>query len=151
MEYELIEVKSDIDWHYYHNIRKSVLFEARGRVFVYDENHPDEYLEHNHSLLFKYRDEAVGTCRLDNLNNKKAIVRLVAIIKEKQRKGHGRILNKMVEEYARTLGVCQLYVNAAPEAIGFYECLGYRPYSWNPSELTGFAENCLQMKKDINS
>jgi GNAT superfamily N-acetyltransferase len=60
----------------------------------------------------------------------------VAIDAELQGQGHGRALSDLVENYARRLGIRTLYVNAAPEAVGYYEKLGWTPESWDNAELS---------------
>ena len=42
-----------------------------------------------------------------------------------------------------------LTVNAAADAVGFYEKTGWRKQAWNPAELTGMARNAVQMQKEI--
>ncbi len=74
-------------------------------------------------------------------------MRLVAVDERFQRQGHGRVLAAMVEDYARNLGIRTLFVNAAPEAIVFYEKLGWERFSWDSNELVGIAADCVQMKK----
>ena len=41
----------------------------------------------------------------------------------------------------------QMRVNAAPDAVGFYEKTGWHEESWDPEELVGIASNCIQMVK----
>ena len=77
------------------------------------------------------------------------IVRLVTIAENMQRQGHGRELQGQVEDYARQLGIKTLYVSAAPNALGFYERLGWNLFEWDSSELTGIAIDCVQMRKTI--
>jgi hypothetical protein len=57
------------------------------------------------------------------------------------------VLAAFVEEYARRLGLATLLVNAAPDAIGYYEKIGWKPFVWNAAELTGIAADCMQMTK----
>jgi N-acetylglutamate synthase-like GNAT family acetyltransferase len=77
-------------------------------------------------------------------------VRLVAIATDVQRRGHGRVLSALVENYARSLGLRILLVNAAPEAVGYYEKMGWRAHSWDEAELTGIAAGSKQMIKAIS-
>jgi GNAT superfamily N-acetyltransferase len=114
MSYELVNVTTEIDWRAYHSLRRHVLWEARGRD-DYDERHPDEYLAANHPLLLKLDGGPIGTTRLDNLGDGRGVVRLVAIAADAQRRGHGRALSALVDDYARGLGLTTLLVNAALE------------------------------------
>jgi RimJ/RimL family protein N-acetyltransferase len=54
-EYELREVQTGADWTAYHRIRRTVLFEARERFGIYDENNPDDRTEGNLPLLLAFR------------------------------------------------------------------------------------------------
>lgn len=130
----LKRVESDGDWAAYHGIRKRVLWDGRG-LDGYDERHPDDRLAGNHPLLLMRDGAPVGTARLDIAGPRLGIVRLVAIEPNLQRRGLGRILMQQVESYARRFGLEQLEVNAAKEAEGFYQCLGWvavRPDRKNP-------------------
>lgn len=40
--YELKKVEKESDWSTYHDIRRIVLFEEKGRFGLYNGNHPDE-------------------------------------------------------------------------------------------------------------
>jgi len=146
--YELIEVAADGEWRDYHAIRRTVLWEARGRA-GYNDRHGDEYLAANHPLLLRSDRRSIGTTRLDNFGNGAGAVRLVAIVADAQRRGHGRKLAELVENYARDLGLTTLLVNAAPDAVGYYEKLGWRRFVWDEGELVGISADCVQMIKSL--
>jgi hypothetical protein len=42
-----------------------------------------------------------------------------------------------------------LLVNAAPEAVGYYEKMGWAVYLWDAAELKGIAADCKQMAKPL--
>jgi GNAT superfamily N-acetyltransferase len=149
MAHDLVYVKQQEDWRSYHEIRRVILFEDRGRYGVYDENHPDEHLPDHHPLLLKFYGSAIGTARIDNFNNGTGAIRLVSILKSEQGKGHGRVLSRMVEDFAKSIGIKTLYVNAAPEAVGYYERLNWKPHMWDSAELTGISQRCIQMLKTL--
>jgi GNAT superfamily N-acetyltransferase len=132
--YDLSLAESAEDQAAYHHIRRTVLFEARGR-FDYVTDGPDEQKAENLSLLLKYRDQPIGTVRLDQRPDGKAIVRLVAIVTPLQRQGHGTVLMDRVEKLAASLGVSELFVHAAPDAVGFYQKRGYRPFEFEKGEF----------------
>ena len=149
MTLELRAVQTDEEWAAMHDIRRRVLF-AQGRHagVDYDENHPDDRAEGQVPHILMLDEEPIGVARLD-LKGDHAIVRLVAITPEQQRNGYGELMDSMLAEKARALGARQLRVNAAPDAVGFYEKTGWREESWNPEELTGIASTCVQMVKDL--
>ncbi len=147
--YQLIKITSSNHWQAYHHIRRKVLWENRGKT-NYDDQHADEHLPNHHPLLLLLNNEPIGTTRLDDLKNGCGVVRLVAISDDFQKSGHGRQLSLFVENFARGLGIKTLYVNAAPEALGFYKKTGWEPYEWDANELAGIAEDCVQMRKILN-
>lgn len=150
MPYELRPVRSPEEWHHLHHIRRTVLFTPERHSVDYDENHPDDRAERNVPFLLLFDARPVGVFRLD-LRGEVAIVRLVAVTEREQGKGHGRKLNALVEAEARQRGVKTLRVNAAPEALGYYEKMGWQCTNWDKSELIGFAKDCIQMSKELRS
>ncbi|NTI48987.1 GNAT family N-acetyltransferase [Agrobacterium rhizogenes] len=120
----VIPVASLEDWTAYHEIRQSVLFEARG-VDGYDPDHPDDRIDCHFPLLLLRGTVAVGAARLDIIGDEQAVVRTVAIRTEFQRQGLGRELMSGVESFARDRGVIKLSVNAARDAVGFYKRSGW--------------------------
>lgn len=150
MGYELIKVTDLEDWQVYHNIRRTVLFEAEGLFNVYKENAPGNFLPENHPLLLKNNGIATATARLDFIKDNKAIIRLVAVEASEQRQGHGRILGAMVEDYAQMKGVDELYVNASLSAVGYYQKMGWQEYIWNQAEIDNHSMGeVIQMKKKL--
>lgn len=149
MRYDLIAVKDPADWRAFHDIRRQELFEAKGRFGVYDENHPDDHAPFAHPYLLKLGGVPIGTTRLDVRGDGTAIFRLVAITAAEQGKGHGRVMERLVEERARALGATTLYVNAADTAVGFYRNTGWTEHSWDPTELVNISVNAVQMTKQI--
>jgi N-acetylglutamate synthase-like GNAT family acetyltransferase len=92
---------------------------------------------------------AIGTARLDLADRGKGIMRLVAITKPEQRKGHGRMLQEKLETFARGMGVADLYVNAARDAVGFYERMGFIREDWDDAARKGIAGDAVPMKKRL--
>ncbi len=149
MAYELAPPATPDEWQAFHDIRRTELFERKGRHGVYDPNHPHDRDPRNEPLLLRLGGRPVGTVRLDNFGDGTGCVRMVAVIEVEQGRGHGRELSRLVDELARSLGIHTLYVNAAPEAVGFYEKGGWVRHVWDPVELAGIAEACVQMRKPV--
>jgi len=61
--YRLVDVENEAGWHAYHAIRRSVLWEARGRS-NYDDCHEGEYRPNRYPLLLKLAARSIGTTRL---------------------------------------------------------------------------------------
>lgn len=123
--YELESPRSQEQWRHYHDIRRRVLWENRGRFGVYDETHPDEHKPGTFPLLLVHRSEAIGVIRID-VNDDCAIFRRVAIREDVQRLGHGSQLMCLAERFARARGCTRLYSYADPDAVPFYERCGFR-------------------------
>ena len=149
MAYTLVEVTTESDWRDYHSLRREVLWEARGQS-GYDDRHADEYAPSNHPLLLRLDGRSIGTTRLDDFGDGSGAIRLVAIAAEMRRQGHGRVLSRLVGAYARRLGISALFVNAAPEAVSYYEKMGWEACVWDEAEPTGIAAGANQMWKPIS-
>ena len=141
---QLNVVRAPGDWAAFHRIRRAELFTS-GR---YDENHPDDRAPDNTPYLLLADGDAVGVARLDR-QGEVGIVRLVAISKRCQGMGLGRSLADKLEDAARAAYIKTLRVNAANDAVGFYERLGWTRSEWDRSELTGIAANAVQMTKPL--
>jgi N-acetylglutamate synthase-like GNAT family acetyltransferase len=140
---------TDEDWRAFHDIREAVLWTARGRS-GYDRQHAHDYeVPANQPLLLKDGGRPVGTVRIDDFGDGTGAVRLVAVVSEGQGRGHGRVLSDLWDDYAKGKGLETLYVNAAPEALGFYEKMGWERFIWDETELFGIAEECIQMRKRL--
>lgn len=99
--------------------------------------------------IHRCNGQPIGATRLDDLGNGRGAVRLVAIATGTQRRGHGRILSALVEQYARELGLTTLFVNAVPGVVGYYEKMGWNAGPWDEAELVGIAVGCKQMSKPL--
>ena len=124
--FELKSPENEEDWVNYHKIRRVVLFEERGRFGVYDENHPDEYLKDNYPKILVKDGAYLGVARID-IENDKAVVRRVAIDSNEQRKGYGRALLELIEEFARKFpSVKMIESSVADDAVEFYRKCNYK-------------------------
>jgi GNAT superfamily N-acetyltransferase len=148
--YGLKKVETAEDWRELHAIRRAVLFPPGRHQFEYNEHHPDDRAEGNVPYLLLLDGAPIGVVRLDQRGSL-GVVRLVAIRSERQREGHGRMLSDLIDGEALRLGITELRVNAAAEAVGYYEKTGWAQGSWDPTELTGVAETCVQMTKLLSS
>ena len=123
-EYELRAPRTDEEWRALHSIRRKVLFENRGKGDTYIENHPDDFKSSHHPLIFLHSGTVIGVIRVE-VSAKVAWFRRVAIREDLQRLGHGRILLRLAEAFAKAEGCDEICSNAAVDAVGFYECCGY--------------------------
>jgi GNAT superfamily N-acetyltransferase len=120
MRYQLKIVDRPDRWRVMHDIRRAVLFAPGRHPIAYDENHPADRTEGSTPFLFCENDEAVGVVRLD-AHGEIGIVRLVAIVADRQRTGLGRAMDALLVAEARRRGIRLLRVNAAADAVGLRE------------------------------
>ena len=112
-------------WRAYHDIRRRILFEGRGRPGVYDSNHPDDRQPNNYPKLLLHAARYVGVVRID-IKGDVAYLRRVAIDEPCQRQGFGRILLGLAEAFAREHGATRVESAVAVDATPFYAKCGYR-------------------------
>ena len=123
-EHELRVPRNDEEWFALHAIRRKVLFENRGKRDTYTENHPDDVKADHHPLLLVHHGAVVGVIRIE-VCEMVAWFRRVAIREDLQRLGHGRMLLRLAEAFAKSEGCTEVRSNAAVDAVGFYEHCGY--------------------------
>jgi GNAT superfamily N-acetyltransferase len=115
-----------LEWQHYDEIRRRELFEARGRVGVYQSNHPDEFVSGHHPLLFFLNGQPIGVIRIDLPEDQNiAFFRLIAISIHFQKQGHGTALMGYAENYAAGADRTIFKLDSALEALSFYQKLGY--------------------------
>ena len=135
-EHELRAPAGDEEWRAFHQIRRKVLFENRGKGETYIQDHPDDSRPGNHPLVLLYQGNVIGVMRVD-LSGTAAWFRRVAIREDLQRMGHGQVLMRLAEAFARAKGCREARCNAAIEAVGFYERCGYVPDVAVPAPSNG--------------
>lgn len=149
MAHELRAVATPEDWEAMHAIRLEVLFTPeRHPGTVYDRAHPHDTDPAHTKFLLLLDGTPIGTTRLDP-RGQGGIVRLVGIVRDRQRQGHGSTMERLLVEHARNRGMTRLWLNAAKESVGFYDRLGWTPEIWDEQELATFARNCVQMTKPL--
>ena len=121
---ELVDPITESDWTAYHDIRRRVLFEGRGRFGIYDETHPDEYAKGNYPKIAKIAEQAIGVIRID-ISAKVAHFRRVAIDTSYQRRGYGAQMILLAERYVSDKGLRYIYSSVDHAAVPFYEKCGY--------------------------
>jgi GNAT superfamily N-acetyltransferase len=141
-EYRLSRVTAPEDWSAYHDIRRRVAFEAGEDA----EDDPDEHAPGHYPMLLRRAGIPIGTIRVDNINENDAALRLVAIDPARQGEGHGRVLLREAEAFARAIGCRRAVVYATPEAAGFYAAAGYIEDDFDESYFSGI----VQMVKPLH-
>jgi GNAT superfamily N-acetyltransferase len=142
LTYRLSRPATAAEWDAYHAIRRRVAFEAGEPI----DDDPDERADGHFPLLLKLGGAPVGTIRVDSMNNGDAALRLVAIEPTRQGEGHGRILLREAEGFARDIGCRRAVVYATPEAAGFYAAAGYNEDEFDDNYFGGV----VQMAKPLH-
>ena len=128
--YTLRPARSPQEWSAYHAIRRDAIFAALLPGQAYDEHDPNEF-EHGHRPHVLVRDgEVIGTVRIDLIGDTQAGLRLIAIRRDLQRQGHGRVLLRLAEQTALAFGRTEIVINAHPTSLTFYLANGYREGEW---------------------
>jgi GNAT superfamily N-acetyltransferase len=140
--YRLSRPGSEEEWAAYHDIRRRVAFEAGGAV----EDDPDEKALGHFPLILRLCGAPIGTIRVDSLNNGDAALRLVAVDPRHQGEGHGRILLREAEGFARDIGCRRAVIYATPETAGFYAAAGYAEDEFDDNYFGGI----VQMVKPLH-
>ena len=130
------------EWASFHRIRRSVLFEKRGLIDVYDPNHPDDRKPTNHPMLLLFDSRHVGVVRIDLVGDT-AYLRRVAIDEPWQRNGHGRALVALAESFAIEHGARRMESVVASDAVGFYDKCGYIAFPYR------VPDDSVHMYKDL--
>ncbi|NTG47242.1 GNAT family N-acetyltransferase [Agrobacterium rhizogenes] len=121
---KLVRVSSQPEWEAYHQIRRHVLFDLRG-LSGYNDQHPDDRNPGHLPLIFVDGNEPLGAVRLDFTGNGNCVVRMVAIVADRQRQGIGRAMMTAVERLAKARKAVRLEAHAAPDAVLFYYKIGW--------------------------
>ena len=120
--------EADSEWNAYHRIREHVLWELRGQFGVYDRFHPDENHNEKCPKILLLNADPIGVVRIDFIEEtEEAAFRKVAIIPENQRKGNGKELMRLSEDFAVSKGYTNFFANVSLDAVGFYRKIGYSP------------------------
>lgn len=138
--FELRAPRTDGEWQKMHELRIKGIFSVHMPGVAYSYNHPNDHSADNHPLILLVDGEVVGTTRIDRLNEKRAILRLVAIDEEKRGKGLGTKLLELAEDYAQDHGFAEFVVWALEDAVPFYEKCGYHfiePFEEKAANPTG--------------
>lgn len=146
--YTLKEVQCAKQKRAFHHIQRTALFMQS--VEDYDLEFNDTHYPQpakRIQLILEFNHQPIGITTLDILNKFAAVTRSVAIEIEHQGKGHGLILETLVQHYSRSLGLRSLYVNAASEKTLFYKKAGFVPYQWDKNELVGIENGIIEQMK----
>ena len=128
--YTLQPVRSPREWKAYHAIRRDAIFAALLPDQAYDEHDPDEFERGRLPHVLVRDGEVIGTVRIDLIGATQAGLRLIAIRRDLQRQGHGRVLLRLAERAARAFGRIEIGINAHPTSLTFYLANGYREGEW---------------------
>jgi GNAT superfamily N-acetyltransferase len=145
MTYQLRAPSTAAEWAAYHEIRRRVLFELRGRGSDYDATHPDELKVGHYPLVLFHEGQPTAVIRVD-VEHDYAVFRRVAVREDAQRRGHGRHLLAAAEQFVREHGCRSIVSHVDSAAVGFYSNCGFRP-----SDKPGSSVMTVRMTKTIGA
>lgn len=120
------------EWEEYHRIRNEEIFSPEG--VIYDPKHPTLFDPHHYHLVLYKGTKILGAAHVEFLPGNEAALRPFAIEKGEQNKGHGRFFLEFLETWLRFHGKKILHLHARPDALAFYEKLGFSPMPFIGSE-----------------
>jgi GNAT superfamily N-acetyltransferase len=120
----IIEPASEEDFKQYYCLRYEELRQPWNQPEG-SERAPDDDTA-IHALLLDETGIAAGVCRLSFASPEEGQLRFMAVRRDLQNKGLGKLLVDYLEEKARSLGASFVSLQARERAVPFYERLGYR-------------------------
>lgn len=120
-----MEIRTPItpkEWDAYYDLRYRLLREPLGKPIGSERNDGD--LTGRHLALYDNGLKAIA--RLDKAESGDAQVRFVAVEKDQQGKGYGKMIMLKAEELARGSGKSKMILHARDYAVDFYLSLGYK-------------------------
>ena len=142
---KIIEPASEEDFRKYYRLRWQEL-RAPWRQPEGSERAPDDATA-IHALLLDEAGEAAGVCRLHLESPEEGQLRFMAIRRDLQNLGLGKLLMDYLEEKARKAGCKFLTLQARERAVSFYQRQGYEVVK-KTHLLFGSIQH-YQMRKDL--
>lgn len=102
----------------------------RQRSFFDERKIKDPYVwtfdhkDHHHFALYRKR-HIIGYAHIQFWPNHRAALRIIVIDEKEQGKGYGSYLMKFCEQTLKEKGIKVLQTEASPNAVAFYQRLGY--------------------------
>jgi len=151
--YQVVAPLTEQEWEQYYDVRWQVL---RAPLQQPRGSEKDEYEQHAwHRMIKDDYDNVVGVARLHLVSSDEAQIRYMAVSKDYQGLGLGRIVIEALEQAAVYHGVNFIELNARANAQCFYEKLNYRlikPAHLLYDEIQHFLmEKQLSLPKDHES
>ena len=143
MEIEIRSPKTDKEWVEYYDLRFRVLRKPWNQPIGSERNEGDASEQH-FALYSDLNLIAVG--RLDQCEGEKRQIRFMAVEKNEQGLGYGKLLMLEMEKYCSNHKVNEIILHARESAIPFYEKLSYQLHE--PTyKLFGEIQHYLMSKK----
>ena len=124
MEYKIIEPKTDEEFEKYFNLRYEILRKPWNQP---PSSTIDEWENQSiHVLMVSEKNEALACGRLQLNSKDEGQIRSMAVRKDLQGKGLGKMIIGYIEEKAHQLKLKKIILDARINAVKFYERCGYR-------------------------
>ena len=124
MHYKIKEPASEEEFKHYYHLRWLLLRAPWNQA----EGSEVDAIEDQcfHVMAVDEINNVIAVARLQFNSNTEAQIRYMAVIREHERKGIGRELIKVMEQYAQKSSCKKIVLHAREPAIGFYQKLGYK-------------------------
>lgn len=142
----LIEPTTPEDFEQYYQLRFEELRQPWNQPEGSERTPDDETAIH--ALLLDENEKAAGVCRLSFASPVEGQLRFMAIRKDLQNKGLGKLLVDYLEDKARKQGATFMTLQAREKAVPFYERLGYKVVE-KTHLLFGEIQH-FKMRKELN-
>ncbi|MBI1837457.1 MAG: GNAT family N-acetyltransferase [Flavobacteriia bacterium] len=119
---EIRSPKTEIEWNAYYALRYDVLRKPLNQPLGSERNEGD--LIGLHFALYDTM-KLMAIARLDEVDFSTCQVRFVAVSKEAQGKGYGKLIMAEVEKEGRAKGYTKMVLHARDYALEFYKKLDY--------------------------
>ena len=120
---KLVKANNQLELFTVINIRKTVFIDEQ-KVPLNEELDDKDYTA-EHFLISNNNNEYVGTARY-YIEDNKAIIGRVAILKEHRKKGYASYLIKEMMKDIKSQNISIIHIGAQKQALSFYETLGFK-------------------------
>ncbi|CCB89430.1 GNAT family N-acetyltransferase [Simkania negevensis] len=116
------------EWKAAKSLRKRYFFDKISIADPYEWtfNHPD----HLHFILYK-GVEIIGYCHIQLWPQSRAAIRIIVMEEAYRNQGFAKQFLEWIETYLKAKNYKSIHTESSPDAVGFYQCLGYIDMPFN--------------------
>jgi GNAT superfamily N-acetyltransferase len=128
--------------------------EYRNKYFFEPNNIQDPYTwtfdhrQHKHFVLYK-GTKIIGYAHIQLWPENRAALRIIVINEKKHRQNYGKRFMQFIEGWLRLQGYKSIHTESSPEALKFYEKLGYKRMPFNEPDGYESSPDDIAMGKTL--